>query len=1447
MAISIKDRIKQGTNTAGSGTLTLHVSYSASGFQDFSVLGNNTKTYYAIEEIPSKWEVGIGTYSGTQITRDTVLSSSNSNNKIDLGGSGTIFVTYPAEKAVFADESNVVSATGVSVGITGIIFNDGTTQTTAAGGTYTAGTGLQLVGTEFNAIAGTTAASGIVRLQDSATDGTTDRAITPNAVYDMSGVIASGYTASIQATGSALAADIAATGATNAAAISGKDNYNYWKLKEQTTDTSINVSSTETVKITGAGLVSTSLNAGNRVIISGASPDLSSYATTGNLAATGATNASGISANTASISNNTSNIAATGNTNATAIAANTTNIALTGATNAAKIAAVSGIATGKDNYQYWTITDGAVSENITTTSQVKVTGSGATTVAYNAGNNTLTINTPSSEAGYDGWTATDGSNTSEIGNADDVRITGAGNTTVSFVSGSPNIFTVSGTDQDLSSYATTSYVTGVSGNLQTQITDNIYTWKATGVHGASASGEGSPTGITISQGASLAISGTSGISVNLGTGTPDKFVVTHDDTSAGAIGIDVSPNYFIRKVQVDEYGHVTGLASAEVTGVGGGGGGSYNYWTASDGSTTTNISSTNTVTMEGAGNTTVTLSGNTYTISGSSGGGGEDTDTVYAWSLCGADVPSGTNVTISGGTGIQVNCGLATTISTTGVMLEGDGYDHWILQTDGSCGDGPVHVEKGDAVQIQGAGSTTVCKAGKTVTVSGEPAYSGWYAKGYDSGDNPIENYVVENLKGVWITGVGSVDVIMRTGTDNVYYTVSGIEGEAYSKWRATDGVTTNDVIDNELVTWTGVGNASVSMTGATFSISGADTIYSGGSGIVITGTESPYTIHGETATTGVFGMTYLDHDISGASATTAATPSGVRDYVSSYMAQSGYDYWTITDGSNSENISGRDTVNFTGAGATTVAYDTSTNTVTVSSTDNNTTYTAGDGLELDGTEFNVTGMALADSAITVNTENGLQGGGTITLGGTGTITGIDATTSAKGVVQLQDSAEDGVVDKAITPNAVYDISGALTSAGYQYWNVSDGSTSENISGTNQVIFAGAGATTTSYNTGNNTLTITSTDSNTTYSAGTGLYLDPSTTFNVSGATITHSGIVQLTNTISPYGSGFAVTPYGISGLSGALQTQISSNDSDIATNVAKIGTISGSVDTNTTNIATNTAKIGTVSGTADTNTTNIATNTAKIGTVSGTADTNTTNIATNTAKIGTVSGTAATNTTNIATNTTNIATNTAKIGTVSGTADTNTTNIATNTAKIGTVSGTAATNTTNIATNTAKIGTVSGTAATNTTNIATNTAKIATISGYTLDDITDNGSTTTNGINVGMIDTSGVRSAMQSGAGSSPGDTRTLDLSQASTFHHSMNQGLNTIALSNVTAGQKFMLRLKQNASATGTVGWFTTIRWAEGGTAPTLTATTSKTDTFGFLCVESGSYDGFVIGQNI
>jgi len=68
-----------------------------------------------------------------------------------------------------------------------------------------------------------------------------------------------------------------------------------------------------------------------------------------------------------------------------------------------------------------------------------------------------------------------------------------------------------------------------------------------------------------------------------------------------------------------------------------------------------------------------------------------------------------------------------------------------------------------------------------------------------------------------------------------------------------------------------------------------------------------------------------------------------------------------------------------------------------------------------------------------------------------------------------------------------------------------------------------------------------------------------------------------------------------------------------------------------------------------------------------------------------------------------------------------------------------------------------------------------------------------------------------------------------------------------------KFMLRLKQDTNGSRTVNWFSTIYWAEGGSAPTLTTTASKADLFGFLCTSGteapgGPYvDGVVIGQDI
>ena len=95
-------------------------------------------------------------------------------------------------------------------------------------------------------------------------------------------------------------------------------------------------------------------------------------------------------------------------------------------------------------------------------------------------------------------------------------------------------------------------------------------------------------------------------------------------------------------------------------------------------------------------------------------------------------------------------------------------------------------------------------------------------------------------------------------------------------------------------------------------------------------------------------------------------------------------------------------------------------------------------------------------------------------------------------------------------------------------------------------------------------------------------------------------------------------------------------------------------------------------------------------------------------------------------------------------------------------------------------------------------------------------------------------------------GVTITFDMNEANT-HMATLGGNRTIAVANAASGQKFMLRLKQDSSGSRTVTWFSHIYWAEGGTEPTLTTTANKADVFGFLSTSGGYYDGFVIGQNI
>ena len=503
------------------------------------------------------------------------------------------------------------------------------------------------------------------------------------------------------------------------------------------------------------------------------------------------------------------------------------------------------------------------------------------------------------------------------------------------------------------------------------------------------------------------------------------------------------------------------------------------------------------------------------------------------------------------------------------------------------------------------------------------------------------------------------------------------------------------------------------------------------------------------------------------------------------------YTSWTVTDGSNSEAITAGGQVNFTGGGNTTVSYNTSSNTVTISGNDVSNTYNAGSGLNEDPSKtFNVqtdnstlevnsdivrikdngvTNAKLANTGVTVTAGTGLTNGGVVALGASVTVDAITASTSAVGVVQLQDTVTDGTTNRAVTPNAVYDMSGVLVrNAGSGIaLNTNDldikldNSTIEFSSDIIQIKDDGV----TNAKLANTGVTVT---------AGTGLTnggvvaLGASVTFDAILATTSGTGVVQLQDAITNGTIDRAVTPNAVYDMSGVINGNINTYTAGSGLNLD--GTeFDVKLDNSTLEFNSDIIQIKD----AGVSNAKLANDSVTITAGSGLSNGGEFNLG-----------------------------------------DTKSIDI--------TPGG---------VTNAMLAGSISE-------------SKLA--SDVNLDAVTDNGATTTNGINVGMIDTSGVRSSMQSGAGSSPGDTRNLDLSQASTFHHSMNQGLNNITLTNVTAGQKFVLRLTQNATATGTVSFFGGVRWP-GGTVPTLTATTSKTDVFGFLCVVSGSYDGFIIGQNI
>jgi len=105
MSLVLDDRVRETTTTTGTGTITL--AGAVTGYQGFSVIGDNNTTYYTIAGT-SEWEVGLGTYLSGTLSRDTVLASSTGSKVMFASGSKDVFVTYPAQKSVNQDANNRV-------------------------------------------------------------------------------------------------------------------------------------------------------------------------------------------------------------------------------------------------------------------------------------------------------------------------------------------------------------------------------------------------------------------------------------------------------------------------------------------------------------------------------------------------------------------------------------------------------------------------------------------------------------------------------------------------------------------------------------------------------------------------------------------------------------------------------------------------------------------------------------------------------------------------------------------------------------------------------------------------------------------------------------------------------------------------------------------------------------------------------------------------------------------------------------------------------------------------------------------------------------------------------------------------------------------------------------------------------------------------------------------
>lgn len=210
MAFIVQDRVQETSTSTGTGTITL--AGAVTGYQSFAVIGNLNTTYYTIaDQAGSNFEVGIGTYysGNASLSRTTILSSSNANAVVTFGpGTKSVFVTYPARQAIYADSSNITTITNFASA--NVLITGGT----ISGANFT---GLGTMSTQnANAITvtgGTISGTGITSGNVTITGGTINNVSLTNVTYGGLGTMSTQNATTVVITGGTINS-VAHTGGT---------------------------------------------------------------------------------------------------------------------------------------------------------------------------------------------------------------------------------------------------------------------------------------------------------------------------------------------------------------------------------------------------------------------------------------------------------------------------------------------------------------------------------------------------------------------------------------------------------------------------------------------------------------------------------------------------------------------------------------------------------------------------------------------------------------------------------------------------------------------------------------------------------------------------------------------------------------------------------------------------------------------------------------------------------------------------------------------------------------------------------------------------------------------------------------------------------------------------------------------------------------------------------